>query len=213
MVIRPQSRVLLVVQSSLLQSSSSPPPAPATIAQLYASLWRHARGTRVPLLGSAALLIASQLVKLLAPWAAARAIDTLQQGGTGALGHAGLWVGAIVMISVCAWTLHGPGRVLERNVGVRVRQQVAQALHARLADAPLTWHERHHSGELQQRVSQGTHALQNFAQSQFIYLQSAVNFFGPLLALWLMAPWLSALACVGYVLVGCVIVRCDVAMM
>jgi ABC-type multidrug transport system fused ATPase/permease subunit len=197
---------------SLVQSSSSPP-APASIPHLYASLWRHARDARLPLLGAAALLVASQLVKLIAPWAAARAIDTLQQGGAGALMHAGLWVGLIVSISVCAWALHGPGRVLERSVGVQVRKQVAQSLHARLAAAPLTWHERHHSGELQQRVSQSTHALQGFAQSQFIYLQSAVNFVGPLVALWLLAPWLSLVACIGYVMVGCVIVRCDTTIM
>ena len=165
------------------------------------------------MLGSAALLVASQLVKLMAPWAAARAIDTLQQGGAGALMQAGLWVAAVVLISVCAWCLHGPGRILERNVGVRVRQLVAHSLHARLADAPLQWHEQHHSGELQQRVSQSSRALQNFAQSQFIYLQSAVNFFGPLVALWLLAPWLSLVACAGYVVVACVILRCDVAMM
>jgi len=181
--------------------------------QLYASLWRHARGARLPLSGAAALLIASQLVKLMAPWAAARAIDTLQQGGVGALMHAGLWVAAIVLISVFAWALHGPGRVLERNVGVRVRQQLAQSLHVRLANAPLAWHERNHSGELQQRVSQSSHALQNFAQSQFIYLQSAVNLLGPLVALWLLAPWLSWVACAGYVVVGCVILRCDMALM
>jgi ATP-binding cassette subfamily B protein len=195
-----------------VQSSSSPP-APASIPQLYASLWQHAQGARWPLLGSAALLVASQLVKLMAPWAAARAIDTLQQGGAGALMQAGLWVAAVVLISVCAWCLHGPGRILERNVGVRVRQQVAHSLHARLAEAPLHWHEQHHSGELQQRVSQSSRALQNFAQSQFIYLQSAVNFFGPLVALWLLAPWLSLVACAGYVVVACVILRCDVAMM
>ena len=75
------------------------------------------------LLGAAALLIASQLIKLMAPWAAARAIDTLQHGGAGAVAQAGLWVLAIVLISVGAWTLHGPGRVLERNVGVRVRHR------------------------------------------------------------------------------------------
>jgi len=198
---------------SLVQSSSSVPAPSSTIAQLYASLWRHAQGARLPLVGAAALLIASQLVKLMAPWAAARAIDTLQQGGSGALMHAGLWVAAIIGISVCTWILHGPGRVLERHVGVRVRDQVAQTLHARLSDAPLRWHEQHHSGELQQRVSQSSRALQSFAQSQFIYLQSAVNFFGPLVALWLLAPWLSMVACAGYVVVGCVIVRCDLALM
>ena len=33
------------------------------------------------------------------------------------------------------------------------------------------------------------------------------------MALWLLAPWLSLVACVGFVVVGCVIVRCDVALM
>jgi len=193
--------------------SSSPPPPPATIVQLYASLWRHAAGARLPLLGAATLLVASQLIKLMAPWAAAHAIDTLQHGGTGALAQAGLWVLAIVLISVGAWTMHGPGRVLERNVGVRVRQQVAHALHERLAGAPLTWHEQHHSGRLQQRVSQSSQALQNFAQSQFIYLQSTVNFVGPLVALWLLAPFIAAVAGAGYLVVACVIVRFDFALM
>lgn len=183
------------------------------IAELYASLWRHAKGARWSLTGSAALLIGSQLVKLMAPWAAAQAIDTLQRGGAAALSQAAGWVAAVVLIYVGVWALHGPGRVLERNVGVRVRQQLAQALHGRLARAPLNWHEQHHSGELQQRVSQSSQALQNFAQSQFIYLQNAVNFFGPLVALWLLAPSTGLVACAGYVVVACVILRFDVQLM
>jgi ABC-type multidrug transport system fused ATPase/permease subunit len=195
-----------------MQSSTSVANA-SSIPELYASLWQHAKGARWSLVGSAGLLIGSQLVKLMAPWAAAQAIDTLQRGGASALSQAAWWVAAVVLIYVGVWALHGPGRVLERNVGVQVRQQLAQSLHGRLAHAPLGWHEQHHSGELQQRVSQSSQALQNFAQSQFIYLQSAVNFFGPLVALWLLSSTTGLVACAGYVVVACVILRFDVSLM
>ena len=84
-----------------------------------------------------------------------------------------------------AWALHGPGRVLERNAGLHVREAVADALYARLGHLPLGWHEEHHSGDVQQRVQQASQALASFTESQLTYLQNAVNVLGPLVALFL----------------------------
>ena len=92
---------------------------------------------------------------------------------------------------------------------MRVRQGLADALYAKLARAPLAWHERNHSGDVQHRVNQASHALYNFAQSQFIYLQNAVNFVGPLVALALLSPSTGMLAFAGYVVVAVVILRFD----
>ena len=57
--------------------------APATVsyATLYRQMWAYAAGARAPLALAFTLLVTSQLVKLLVPWLAAQAIDTLQQGG------------------------------------------------------------------------------------------------------------------------------------
>ncbi|AKJ30585.1 alkanesulfonates ABC transporter ATP-binding protein [Caldimonas brevitalea] len=159
------------------------------------------------------LLVCSQLIKLCAPWLAAQAINSIQTGGSQGLAKAGAWIAAIVGVYVGAWALHGPGRVLERSVGVRVRRGVSDALYGKLTRVPLAWHDKHHSGDVQHRVDQASHALFDFAQNQFIYLQNAVNLLGPIIALTLLSQMTGAIAVVGYVVVGLVIVRFDKALM
>ena len=187
--------------------SSAPTQA---IGELYGALWRHAEGARGQLLGATALLTSSQLLRLALPWLAGQAINALQ---TGDIAGAGRWIAALAGIYVLSWAVHGPGRILERNVGLRVREAVADALYARIAAAPLVWHDGHHSGELQHRVHQASRALSDFAQNQFIYLTNIVNFIGPLVALTLLSRTSGAVAIVGYVVIGIVIVRFDRALM
>lgn len=177
---------------------------------LYSALWRFALGARAQLVGALSLLTASQVIRLSMPWLAGKAINALQQGE---LGTASRWIAVLVAVYLVSWGLHGPGRVLERNVGVRVRETLADTLYARIAAAPLTWHDAHHSGELQHRVHQASRALSDFAQNQFVYLASAVSFIGPLIALMLLSRASGSVALVGYVLIGLVILRFDRALM
>lgn len=189
-----------------------PAPSPSTL-ELYLAIWRYAVGARGTLLLAAGLLVLSQVVKLAVPWLAAQAIDVLQQGGAAGLPRAAFFAAGVLATYAAAWTLHGPGRVLERRVAVRVRLGMADALYAKLTRAPVAWHERQHSGEVQQRVSQASGALFRFAQTQFIYLQNAVNIVGPLLALSLLSGRTGALAVAGYLAVFAVIVKFDRALM
>ena len=113
------------------------------------------------------LLVGSQSVKLFVPWPAGRAIDTVQTSGTEHIGVAALITVAILLVYALAWSMHGPGRIIERNVGLRERQAVADALYAKLAALPLGWHEAHHSADMQQRAQQASMALSNFAQAKW----------------------------------------------
>jgi ABC-type multidrug transport system fused ATPase/permease subunit len=188
-------------------------PAVASLGDLYRHVWHHARGARGRFALALAMLGGSQLLKLAMPWMAGQAIDAIQAGGAHGLQAAARWVAGVVGTMAGVWLLHGPARVIERNVGLRVRRSVADALYARLAAAPLAWHERHHSGELQHRVQQASRALYDFTQNQFIYLQNAVNIGGPLLALALLSPWTGGVALGGYVAVGACIIAFDRALM
>lgn len=174
--------------------------------ELYRALWRHAAGARKHLLGAAGLLSAAQLLRLTMPWLAAQAINALQQGD---MEVAGRWIVYLVGIYLLSWLVHGPGRVLERNVGVRVRERLADQLYARIASAPLAWRDGRHSGELQHRVVQSSRALSDFAQNQFGYLQSAFNFVGPIVALALLSRTSGAIAVTGYVVIALIILRFD----
>ena len=182
----------------------------SAIRELYAALWHFAAGARRQLLGATALLASSQLIRLTLPYLAGQAINALQRSE---FAGAGRWIGTLAAVYVGAWALHGPGRILERNVGLKVRERLADALYARIAAAPLAWHDGHHSGELQHRVHQASRALADFAQNQFIWLTNAVNFVGPLVALALLSRTSGATALAGYVLIGLVIVRIDRALM
>jgi ABC-type multidrug transport system fused ATPase/permease subunit len=178
--------------------------------ELYRALWHHASGVRAQLLGAAGLLSAAQLLRLTMPWLAAQAINGLQQGD---MATAGRWIVYLVGIYLLSWLLHGPGRILERNVGVRVRVRLADQLYARIAAAPLVWRDGRHSGELQHRVMQSSRALSDFAQNQFGYLQSAFSFVGPLVALALLSRTSGAIAITGYVVIALIILRLDRVLM
>jgi ATP-binding cassette, subfamily B, bacterial len=188
----------------------SPEGRPAvSMPELYASVWRYAVGGRARYLLALLLLVGSQSIKLVVPWLAAQAIDTVQTSGTEHIVKAALITASIFLVYVLAWSMHGPGRIIERNVGLRVRQAVADALYAKLAGLPLAWHEAHHSADMQQRAQQASAALSDFTQSQFLYLQNLVNVIGPLVALSLMSVWTGVLAVLGYITVAMVIIRFD----
>ena len=204
-------------------AAAEPPPAPQPpaaadehpvgLGTLYRALWEHAAGARPLLLYAFLLLLASQLFKLAVPWLAGNAINQIQAGGLEGMSEAGRWLGMVFAAIVASWLLHGPGRILERNVALKVRERLAALLVGRLLAAPLAWHERHHSGETTHRMQQSTHALYDFAQSQFIYLQNTVRLVGPIVALWLISPLVGAVALVGYGLIGLLITRFDRVMM
>jgi len=199
-----------------LPSRSGPavePPPTVSTAALYREMWAYAAGARAPLALAFALLVASQLVKLVVPWLAAQAIDTLQRGGATVLGASLPWLGAILAAFAFSWALHGPGRVLERMVAIRVRNAITARLYERLTSTPLAWHDQHHPGELQHRMGQSSRALYDFTQSQFLYLQSAVNLLGPLVALALLSPLCGALAVLGFAVVAAILFAFDGALM
>jgi len=192
--------------------STAPCPAPgasASLRWLYQNVWRYAHGVRTRYLVALSMLLLSQVVKLLVPWLAAQAIDTVQVAGSDQLAKAAMLTAGILLVYASAWALHGPGRIIERNVGLHVRQAVADALYERLAHLPLGWHEKHHSGDVQQRAQQASQALAGFTESQFMYLQNMVNVLGPLFALLLVSRVTGGLAMVGFVAIACVILRFD----
>ncbi len=185
---------------------------PGSVLHLYRELWRFTAGQRWMLLGSVTLLISAQLTLLSIPYISGRAINALQLGGFNGLRDAGSWLVLVPLVAAASWLLHGPGRILERNVALSVRRRMSSLLVDRLMSLPLAWHESHHSGATAHRVQQSTHALSGFAQSQFIYLNSAVRLVGPLIALWYLEPKVGAAAAAGFAIICVSIVGFDRAM-
>ena len=179
---------------------------------LYKELWAQSAGQRRVLVLAMLLLIGAQCVLLAVPYLAGRAINALQLQGAAGMGDAGLWLLLVVLVTAGSWVLHGPGRILERNVALTVRRRISSGLVDKLFSLPLGWHEANHSAATAHRVQQSSHALTAFAQSQFIYLNSAIRLVGPVVALWLLQPVVGGAALIGLTVICASVLGFDRAM-
>jgi ATP-binding cassette, subfamily B, bacterial len=186
---------------------------PGAVFSLYRDVWLQLKGQRRVFLGAVVLLISAQVVLLSVPYISGRALNALQLQGSAGFGEAGRWLSMVLLVACGSWVLHGPGRVLERRGALLIRQRMSASLVDRLFQLPLSWHEAHHSGATAHRVQQSTQALSSFAQSQFIYLNSAVRLLGPLIALWWIQPVVGIVAVGGFTLIICSVVGFDRAML
>ncbi|GFE90882.1 ATP-binding cassette domain-containing protein [Steroidobacter agaridevorans] len=198
------------------ESSTSGMPAAAAkrggVFYLYKHLWEQSHGRRAHLMGAVVLLLTAQCVLLSVPYFAGRAINVLQASGASGIGQAGVWLALVVVATALSWVFHGPGRLLERNVALEIRRRISGGLLQRLLSLPLSWHETNHSGVTAHRLQQSSSALSSFTQSQFIYLSSAVRLVGPIVALWLLQPYVGLSAIVGFVLICVSVIGFDRAM-
>jgi ABC-type multidrug transport system fused ATPase/permease subunit len=182
------------------------------VLYLYNELWAQSAGERHRLVAAMLLLIAAQAILLAIPYLAGHAINALQLQGADGMGEAGKWLLLVVLVTAGSWIVHGPGRILERNVALTVRRRISSGLVAKLFSLPLAWHEAHHSAATAHRVQQSSHALTAFAQSQFIYLNSAMRLVGPIVALWWLQPAVGATALAGLAIICVSVLNFDRAM-
>jgi ABC-type multidrug transport system fused ATPase/permease subunit len=181
--------------------------------ELYRELWRLSAGKQGAIFLALSLLVAGQIVKLALPYLAAQAINAIQMAGPNYLRDASYYLIAVFGAYVLSWSLHGPGRVIERKLAMHLREKLADELTGKLIKAPLAWHEKSHSGETTHRVLQSTRALYDFAQTQFIYVQNVVSLIGPIIALFVLSKATGLAALIGYGFIAFAIIYIDQSMM
>jgi ATP-binding cassette subfamily B protein len=186
---------------------------PGAVFNLYRDVWLQMAGQRHIFVGAVVLLVCAQGILLSVPYFSGRALNALQMHGTAGFRDAARWLSMVLLVACASWLLHGPARILERRGALLIRQRMSASLVERLFRLPLSWHEAHHSGATAHRVQQSTQALSGFAQSQFIYLNSAVRLLGPLVALWWVQPVVGLLAIGGFTLIICSVMGFDRAML
>src|SRR3569623_3619798 len=179
------------------------------IGRLYSVLWTHARGMRGRRVLAISMLVAAQVSRLAIPFLFGCAVNALQEQGRDGGVRAGGYMRAMLGAATAAWVLHGPARVIERRVALFARENLADALFARLLSLPLRWHEENHSGETLHRLQNTCSALCGFAQNQFIYLQNIVSIIGPIIALVAASTITGLTALRGYALIAVVLLRFD----
>ena len=86
------------------------------------------------------------------------------------------------------WTLHGPSRVIEREVAYAVRTNYQLSLFRMVTGLPLQWHKDNHSGEIIENVNRASLALNGFLDGSFEVIHILARFIGSVAILCVFMP-------------------------
>ncbi len=172
---------------------------------LLRAIWCHGQSWRRSIVGYYLAYIVAQACLSLSPYAFGRTIDLLQHFQAEHLYDVIFWLGFGVIVLPLFWAFHGPARVVERKVALRIRQAFQINLYKQLTHLPLKWHQEHHSGNIITRINRASTSLDRFAADQFIYIETIVQFVVSIgFLLWISPP--VGLLC----LFTCLVASCTV---
>jgi ATP-binding cassette subfamily B protein len=143
---------------------------------LIATVWRYGVPWRRAIVGYYFAYIIAQAALGLGPYAFGRTIDVLQNFKPEHLSAVIFWLAISVVVMLVFWLFHGPARIVERNVALKIQQAYRLNLYEQLSRLPLDWHQDHHSGNIITRLNRASIALHQFAEGQFIYIETIVKF-------------------------------------
>lgn len=143
---------------------------------LFKTVWQNGKPWHRQIVGYYLAYILAQGLLSIGPYAFGRTIDLLQHFSQENLRQIIFWLVFGVALHPLFWLFHGPARVVERKVALRIQQSFMQTLYERLTQLPLKWHQNHHSGDTITRINRSCTALKRFAEDQFIYIETIMKF-------------------------------------
>jgi ABC-type multidrug transport system fused ATPase/permease subunit len=156
---------------------------------LIRAVWQYGKPWRASILGYYLAFIVAQAFLSLAPYALGRTIDVLQHFKPGDLSQVIFWLAFGVGVELLFWLFHGPARVVERKVALKIQQAFQLKFYEQLTRLPLKWHQDHHSGNIITRMNRSSAALRRFASDQFVYIETIVRFVTSVgFLLWISVP-------------------------
>lgn len=156
---------------------------------LLRAVWHYGLPWRGTIVGYYIAYIVGRFTRNLAPYAFGRAIDILQRFQPSLLSEIMYWLVIGVAVIFIFWLLHGPARVVERNIALKIQQAFELNFYQSLTKLPLKWHQQHHSGDMTTRLNRASTSLYEFAEDQFIYIETIVTFLTSVgFLLWISVP-------------------------
>ena len=165
---------------------------------LIRSVWQNGKPWRRSIVLYYCAYIIAQASLSLSPYAFGRTIDVLQHFTPSRLHEVIFWLSIVVTVFLVFWMFHGPARIQERYVALKIQQAFRIHIYEKLTQLPLKWHQDHHSGNIITRVNRASAALYRFAGDQYIYTETIVQLLASVgFLLWISLPVgiLSLLTC------------------
>ena len=151
--------------------------------RLWREAWSYAEGERRTIIVYHLMFVLAIAFELATPYLFGQLVNTLQKAEADLFNDCAYYLGLIVLCNFLMWTLHGPGRVLERRASQTVYIHYITRMFERLTALPLSWHQDHHSGSTINRIRTAAQALKEFVATSFISFQRVVTLVGSLAVL------------------------------
>lgn len=136
------------------------------------------------------LLSVGQILLSFSSYAFSKSIDELQKYQFGnSYSQIIFWLLMTVIIVLLFWFFQWPGRVIERNVALKINHEFRLNCYKKLISLPLKWHQDQHSGDIIAKINRSSQTIYRFAETQFEYLQNIVKFLVSIIfLLWVSLP-------------------------
>lgn len=145
--------------------------------ELVKAVWQNGKPWRLTIILYYLAYIIAQGFLSIGPYTLGRAIDVLQHFTPARINEVIFWLLINVIVLVLFWVFHGPARVKEREVAMKIQQAYRTRVYEQLTQLPLKWHQDHHSGNIITRLNRASTALYRFAGDQFLYIETIIQFF------------------------------------
>ncbi len=156
---------------------------------LIGNVWHYGKNSRWAICGYYIAFILAQSSLSLSPYAFGQAINVLQKFEPDRLNELLFWLGFGVFVALLFWAFHGPARIVERIVALKIQQSFRNNMYEQLTRLPLKWHQDHHSGNIITRLNRSSVSLFRFAENQFIYIEMITRFIASIgFLLWISIP-------------------------
>lgn len=156
---------------------------------LLKTMWQYGATWRIHIIGYCLSYIIAQTILSLSPYALGKAINILQEFGLLKYREIIIWLTAGLSALIIYWIFHGPARIIERKVALKLKQNFKLTMYDKLTCLELKWHQQHHSGNIIARIQRSSNALYHFAESQHIYIETLVRFIVSIIfLLWISIP-------------------------
>ncbi|OLY95009.1 ABC-type multidrug transport system, ATPase and permease component [Cnuella takakiae] len=163
---------------------------------LLGTAWTFAGNKRKTYVLVYLMFFAANLVAALNPLVFGWFVNKVQTDTQQVLRYTLLYAGAYFGLKLLEWSLHGPGRVIERTLAFHIgRNFLEQRFHQTL-HLPAQWHQDNHSGATINRLQKAYDALRGFFDKGFFYVHTLSKFVLSVTAILYFSPLFGSIAIV-----------------
>jgi ABC-type multidrug transport system fused ATPase/permease subunit len=143
---------------------------------LLRTAWSYAAHQRKKFVLIYSMFVVANIIVAMNPLFYGWFINELQKNGATVLTTGWVYVGGFLLLRLTEWMLHGPARVMERQLAFHVSKNFLDELYHQVLHLPVKWHQENHSGSTISRLRKGFEALRDFFQQGFVYMYAFGKF-------------------------------------